>query len=115
MMWNLKYGGLNHQNMMGDRGGWMNGMMGNFSTTPAQVSGIMTLSSDQALQAAQKYLDTALPGTKTASDADAFYGYYTIDILRGGKTVGMLSVNGYSGQVFLHTWHGTFIAASQDY
>jgi hypothetical protein len=23
----------------------------------------------------------------------------------------MLSVNGFSGQVFLHTWHGTFITS----
>ena len=70
--------------------------------------------SAQALQAAQQYLDTALPGTKTASDADPFYGYYTIDILRDGNIIGMLSVNGYNSQVFLHTWHGTFIA-TQDY
>jgi hypothetical protein len=26
---------------------------------------------------------------------------------------GMLSVNGYSGQVFLHTWHGAFIEESE--
>jgi hypothetical protein len=25
----------------------------------------------------------------------------------------MLSVNGYNGQVFLHTWHGTFIEESE--
>jgi hypothetical protein len=109
MMWNLKYGGLNHQQMMGGR------MMGYaFNSAPGSVSPEMALTAEQALQAAQQYLDTALPGTQTAADADAFYGYYTIDILRDGKTVGMLSVNGTSGQVFLHTWHGTFIA-SQDY
>jgi hypothetical protein len=38
-----------------------------------------------------------------------FYGYYTLDFSTNGKVVGMLSVNGYSGAVFLHTWHGTFI------
>jgi hypothetical protein len=109
MMWNLKYGGLNHQQMMGGR------MMGYaFNATPGTVSAEMTVTPEQALQAAQQYLDAALPGTQTAAGADAFYGYYTIDILRDGKTVGMLSVNGTSGQVFLHTWHGTFIA-SQDY
>jgi hypothetical protein len=112
MMWNLKYSGLNHQAMMGGRGG----MMGNygFNSTPADVPAAMPVSSAQALLAAQQYLDTALPGTKTASDADPFYGYYTIDILRDGKITGMLSVNGTSGQVFLHTWHSTFIA-TQDY
>jgi hypothetical protein len=112
MMWNLKYGGMN----AGQRMGAGRGMMGNYApdATPAAVPSKMTLSSAQALQAAQKYLDTAMPGTRTATDADPFYGYYTIDILRDGKTVGMLGVHGFSGQVFLHTWHGTFIEA-QDY
>jgi hypothetical protein len=91
-------------------------MMGNStsSATPSAVDGTMPVTAAQALQAAQQYLDTALPGTKTATDADPFYGYYTIDILRDGNIVGMLSVNGYNSQVFLHTWHGTFIA-TQDY
>jgi hypothetical protein len=112
MMWNLKYGGLNHANMMGGR---MGGMMGTYyNATPAPVSGTMTVDAAQALQDAQKYLDITLPGTQTAADADPFYGYYTIDYLRDGKIAGMLSVNGYTGQVFLHTWHGNFIAA-QDY
>ena len=84
------------------------------STTPSAVSAEMPVTAAQALQAAQTYLNTALPGTQTASDADPFYGYYTIDILRAGKIVGMLSVNGNSSQVFLHTWHGTFIS-TQDY
>src|SRR5437867_2852962 len=30
MMWNLKYGGLNHQNMMGGNGGMMSGMMAGY-------------------------------------------------------------------------------------
>jgi hypothetical protein len=112
MMWNLKYAGFNHQQMMG--GG--RGMMGYFTSnaTPEAVEPKLTVSSEQALQDAQKYLDTNLPGTTTAEDADPFYGYYTIDILKDGKTVGMLSVNGFNGQVFLHTWHGTFIEA-KDY
>ena len=42
-------------------------------------------------------------------DVDGFYGYYTIDILRDGRIAGMLSVNGYTRQVFLHTWHGNLL------
>ncbi len=68
----------------------------------------------QALATAQKYLDAYLPGTKVAEDAGPFYGYYTIDTLRDGKITGMLSVNGFSGQVFLHTWHGNFIEMSEE-
>ena len=112
MMWNLKYGGMNHMGMRG--GGY--GMMGNstFSATPSGIISTMPVTSAQALQAAQQYLDANLPGTQTASDADPFYGYYTIDILRDGNIIGMLGVNGYNSQVLLNTWHGTFIA-TQDY
>ena len=42
-----------------------------------------------------------------------FYGYYTLDFEKDGRIAGMLSVNGYSGQVFLHTWHGTFIEEAE--
>lgn len=105
MMWNLKYGGRSHQGMMGGYA---------WSTTPADVSAEMPVSAQQALETAQKYLDTYLPGTTTATDVDPFYGYYTIDTLRDGKIVGMLSVNGYNSQVFLHTWHGNFIEMSEE-
>jgi hypothetical protein len=73
----------------------------------------MTVSADQALQDAQAYLDSALPGTTIAKDADAFYGYYTIEVIKDGKVYGMLSVNGFTGQVFYHTWHGKFIELSE--
>ena len=102
MMWNIKYGHM--------RGGMMGGMM---SSTVPQATTAMPVSPADALSAAQTYLDQNLPGTKTAADAEAFYGYYTIDTLRGGKVVGMLSVNGYTGQVFVHIWHGNFVEMSE--
>lgn len=107
MMWNLKYGMGGSGGMMG--GGMMGGgMMGRYSN-PASGSTDMTVTPEQALQAAQQYLDQQYPGYKTAEDADPFYGYYTIDVLKDGAPAGMLSVNGFNGQVVLHTWHGTFI------
>jgi hypothetical protein len=115
IMWNLKYGGLNHQNMMGGRSSMMGGsygMMGGngwSSSIPSNVSADMTVSPEKAIQAAQAYLDANLAGTKAATDPVQFYGYYTLDFERNGVVAGMLSVNGFSGQVFLHTWHGTFI------
>lgn len=108
IMWNLKYGGLNHQNMMG--GGY--GMMGGYglsSSVPAEVSAEMTVTPEKAIEYAQAYLDANLAGATAATDPVRFYGYYTLDFERDGVVVGMLSVNGFSGQVFLHTWHGTFI------
>ncbi|MBA4383332.1 MAG: hypothetical protein C0410_01210 [Anaerolinea sp.] len=106
MMWNLKYG------LMSGAGGMMGGrtgMMGGYRNSSNSTSATMTVTSDQAAKIAQQYLDQQFPGYQAATDPDPFYGYYTLDILKDGNPTGMLSVNGFSGQVFLHTWHGTFI------
>ncbi len=85
LMWNTKYGHMN----------W---------NTSAQT----TVTEKQATEYAQNFLDKALPGTKAGS-VDAFYGYYTIEVLKDGKIYGMLSVNSYSGAVWYHNWHGAFV------
>src|SRR6266498_4366747 len=117
MMWNLKYGCLNMEQMMGGNNSMMGGgMMGNCNgnnATPPNVSAAMTVNTEQAIQFAQKYLDANIPGATAATDPSKFYGYYTLDFKKDGKVAGMLSVNGYSGQVFLHTWHGTFLEESE--
>lgn len=119
MMWNLKYAALNHQYMMGSGASWMlwhGSMMGGFgwnSTTPTDVSAEMSVTPTQAVELAQKYLDATTSGAVAAPDPIQFYGYYTLDFTREGKVAGMLSVNGYSGQVFLHTWHGAFIEETE--
>ncbi len=92
MMWNTKYG------MM--RSGILGGIFGNPAAT--------TVSETQATTIAQEYLSTYLPGT-TTGDVTAFYGYYTIEVVNGTTPYGMLSVNAYTGQVWYHTWHGTFV------
>lgn len=123
MMWNLKYGGLNHEYMMGGNGygmmggGMMNGYGGNMmsgwdTATSSDVSAEMTITPEQAIEYAQKYLDANFKGATTEHPMQ-FYGYYTLDFEKDGKIAGMLSVNGYSGQVFLHTWHGTFIEETE--
>jgi hypothetical protein len=116
MMWNLKYNGINHNEMMSGR----QGMMGNYgnmmgvwnNTTPANVSAEMTVTSEQAIEYAQKYLDANITSATAATDPITFYGYYTLDYEVNGKVAGMLSVNGFTGQIFLHTWHGNFIEES---
>lgn len=120
MMWNLKYSGLNHDNMMGGYGGMMGGMMGGYGnmmqgwngTTPFDVTAEMTVTPEQAVEYAQQYLDANIVGATTEHPMQ-FYGYYTLDFEKDGKVAGMLSVNGYNGQVFLHTWHGTFIEEAE--
>ena len=125
MMWNLKYGGFNHRVMtlapgasarMNRPGGMMNWMSGSWNAqnaTPAEVSPDIPITQEQAIKDAQAYLGQYIPGASAATDPVKFYGYYTLDFTKDGKTVGMLSVNGYSGQAFLHTWHGTFIEEGQ--
>jgi hypothetical protein len=93
MMWNTQYG------MM--RSGALSGIFGTPTTT-------MPVTAAQATTDAQQYLTAYLPGT-TTGDVTTFHGYYTIEIVNGTTPYGMLSVNGYSGQVWYHTWHGAFI------
>jgi hypothetical protein len=72
----------------------------------------MPITQDQAISTAQVYLNHYIPGATAADDPVKFYGYYTMDFEQNGKAAGMLSVNGYNGRVFLHTWHGTFVEES---
>jgi cell division protein FtsX len=91
-MWNGRYG--MHQRGMGMMGG---------------ASGTNTLSSEEALKIAQRWLGTSRPGTTVEEHADPFYGYYTIHTTKDGQVEGMLSVHGTTGQVWYHTWHGDFV------
>ena len=97
MMWNAKYG------MMRGFGG----MMGSGSPSAA-----MTVTPDGAAQIAQGWLDQR-GGGYSAGTPDAFYGYYTFHFLKDGRIAGMLSVNGASGQVWFHSWHGNFIQSRE--
>ncbi|TSA54060.1 MAG: hypothetical protein D4R38_02935 [Dehalococcoidia bacterium] len=95
MMWNTKYGN-------------MSGMMwGN-----ASASDEMTVSKEQAIKNGQAFIDDYLPGAKT-EEPDRFYGYYTLHVIKDGAIYGMLSVNGYTGQVWHHSWHGRFIGMEE--
>jgi hypothetical protein len=85
-------------------GGMGPGLMG-------QISGPTMTPSVTAAQAedlAQKYLNARLPGAKV-DNSISFPGYYTFDFAKDGKVIGMLSVNAYTGQIWHHAWHGTFV------
>ena len=97
MMWNAEYG------MMGRR----SGMMGSYA------SGEMSLSAPEAGDVAQRWLDANLPG-RTTGKADVFYGYYTLHFLNVVQIEGMLSVHGNSGDVWYHSWHGDFVATTEN-
>jgi hypothetical protein len=107
MMWNTKYG---HMSGMG--GMMMQGWGGKGIGEPTAD---MPVNLDQARKNAQAYLDARKSGLTIEDGTDVFYGYYTVHTVdKDGNTVGMLSVNGYTGRVWYHTWHGKFIGMADD-
>ncbi len=124
MMWNTEYGMMSGGNF-GMMGGMMNDQFGSEMMGEGQYGGMMgdnmmgsfgyapdaeiNITAEEGVDAAQEYLDAYLPGKMADEQADSFPGYYTLHVLEDGKTIGMLSVNAYTGQVFLHHWHGDFI------
>ena len=129
MMWNAKYG-----MMSGSSGNWgmmgpgspgmmgpnAQGMMGGYRSSSATqnlrvtpTNDKMPMSSDRAREIANAYVGRVSPGTQ-AGEAERFYGYYTLDTEKEGEVTGMLSVNGYSGEVWYHSWHGPFIAMEEE-
>jgi hypothetical protein len=110
MMWNTKYGHMPAGYGYGMMGG---GMMGGgwYGRRPATPQG-QPITLERARQLAAQYLAQTFPGA-VPEHGTAFYGYFTFDIARGGKPVGMLSVNAYTGQVWYHAWHGAFIAEQE--
>lgn len=97
MMWNLKYG-----------------MHGNISSSQDSMS--MPITKDEAIKLSEKYLAKSNIGEFTSDDVEKFYGYYTIHTLdENGEITGMLSVNGFSGDVWYHSWHGIFVDMAQEH
>ena len=92
MMWNGKYGGFMHR---------------------TGQTGENALSIEEARAAAQEYLDQVRPGATVNEGGFSFYGYYTFDYSVDGETAGMLSVHGSTGEAWLHTWHGAFVAEKE--
>jgi hypothetical protein len=115
MMWNAKYGmmsgGRGMGGMMVSNGG---GMMGSprGSSARGNADNKMPISPERARKMADEYLSRVSPGTR-AGEAETLYDYYTLHAERDGRITGMLSVNGYSCEVWYHSWHGTFVAIDE--
>jgi len=95
MMWNARsgvgFGMMGNQNMMGTQ------------VAPQAVR----YDKAAAQKLAEQFLKGYLPGAKVL-EGQAFTGYYTFDY--GRKDIeGMLSVSAYSGEVWVHTWHGVYL------
>jgi hypothetical protein len=90
MMWNVTYG-----------------------MHPGAVAATARVSPADAVTSAQRWLDEQRLGL-TANNAEQFPGYYTLHTLSGATIAGMMSVNSSTGAVWYHTWHGQFIAMSEE-
>ena len=101
MMWNEKYG------MMGR--GMMSRWGRNFSSDELSVT------PEEAVELAGRYLDKRQTGLTPDDEVTSFYGYYTLHVLEDGDTVGMLSVNSDTGDVWPHVWHGDFVRMTDDH
>ena len=97
MMWNIKYG--------------------MHSQIPLSQNDItMDISEDEAVGLAERYLAKTNTGELTGDEVEKFYGYYTIHTLtEDGDIAGMLSVNGFTGDVWYHNWHGIFIDMTEEH
>jgi hypothetical protein len=104
MMWNTKYG-----HMPAGVPGFAPRRMRGRSVLPPLAE---ELGAEGARQLALRYLADAAPGASPDAGT-AFYGYFTFDVERSGRPVGMLSVNAFTGQVWYHTWHGTFVSEQE--
>lgn len=97
MMWNLKYG-----------------MHSDISLSQNDIK--MDISEDKAIGLAEKYLANTNTSEIAGDEVEKFYGYYTIHTLtEDGDIAGMLSVNGFSGDVWYHNWHGIFIDMTEEH
>jgi hypothetical protein len=98
MLWNTRFG------MPG--GQFDSGMMGSNQDRPVPSTPVR-----YTQVAAQKLADTFvagyLPGGKVLEGLP-FPGYYTFDY--GRKAIeGMLSVNAFTGEIWVHGWHGVYL------
>lgn len=104
MMWNQKYSPMSSMHGRGWSGGEETELVG---------AEKMPVTLAEAVSAAQDYLDEYAAGWEADDHGSVFYGYYTLHVEENGEVVGMLSVNGYSSQVFYHTWHGDLVEMSE--
>ncbi len=119
MMWNTRYGMMGEsgvhgrQGMMGgssgSRGMMGGGYRGDPTWAPSPQTTRASISAPEAKAVAVRWLAREGSGL-SAGMADAFPGYYTLHILKGDRVAGMLSVNGYTGAVWDHWWHGRFLS-----
>jgi len=120
ILWNLKYGSLRSSGI--GEGVIIDGVLsavsyqdiGGYTTNNLYVNGIdMPVDTNEAIMIAKEFVAGIGDGLYVEENPKRFYGYYTLHTLKDEILFGLLSVNGYTGQVFIHTWHGDFIGIQE--
>ncbi|KDR95801.1 hypothetical protein SAMN02745945_02183 [Peptoclostridium litorale DSM 5388] len=109
MMWNEKYGMHGRGHIMGRHmrsRSFFNEYSGYYRNEDATKQISLELAVELATEYVKKYVDEDMVATEEGHE---FYGYYTLHIKKEEQTVGMLSVNYYTGDVWFHDWHGKLI------
>lgn len=99
MLWNTRFG------MQGGQYG--NGMMDGINQRRQVPSAPVRYTQAAAQKLADTFVAGYLPGGKVLEGLP-FPGYYTFDYGREA-TEGMLSVNAFTGEVWVHGWHGIYL------
>jgi len=86
--------------------GMMGGNMMGLNQIPENDYNTNQVSRDEALDYASEYLDRNEANIEVSDEGHEFYGYYTLHTEKDNKPYGMLSVNGRTGEVWYHDWHG---------
>ncbi len=84
---------------------WNTKYQGGFKDLP---SGPMTVTEEQAWNAAQRFIVDQLYDA-TAGTIERFYGYYTVPVLLLGEVIGLLDINGYTGDLCYEACHGSLV------
>lgn len=109
MMWNSKYS-MHYGNTISGRGTMMGRRMmsGRYMTDFDDGNYLESngIDSEEAYIYGEKYLVASSDNFKLSKEFHEFYGYYTFHVEEDDKVVGMLSVNGSTGAVWYHQWHG---------
>jgi hypothetical protein len=109
MMWNQKYGGMMNSTTDG-----MPGHMNRRDRKKTEPT--FTVVPEAATSAANQFLRERFRRALVVEGGpDLFFGYYNFDVndAATGAKYGMLSVNGSTGQVWYHTWHGSFVQGKE--
>jgi hypothetical protein len=100
-IWNVKY-----MQRMGNRRIMGSGMMGGYIR---DFDWENELTHDEALEIAQNYVTLKTEGTVIDQNHHEFYGYFAYHLLKDNDIVGILRVNGISGQVVVSRFSGTLV------